>query len=749
MCIKYHPERKVFELATLHTSYQIQISELGHLIHLYYGATVNDLMDYLFEPFDAGFSPNPYAQKLSRGGSLDLYPMEYSGINCGDFRVSSLDTVTGDGVWGADLRYLRHEIKPGKYGIKGMPSSRGNDENTDSRDVQTLRITLADAVSGLEVELLYAVFEDKDVITRAARITNTSNFPIHLHKAASCCLDLPEGDWDLIHFHGRHTMERQTQRNPVLTGIHRVSSKRGASSHQQNPFVILCDRNTTEDAGDCYGMMLVYSGNHCTDVEKDQSGCVRCVMGISSEQFLWELMPGQSFDTPEVLMTYSKDGIGRLSRQYHRFIRENICKSKYMHQRRPVLINNWEATYFDFDADKILKIASQAAELGVEMIVLDDGWFGSRFDDNSGLGDWYVNETKLPGGLTPLIDRINEMGMKFGIWVEPEMVNEDSDLFRAHPGWAFTIPGREPSMSRNQLVLDLSRKDVVDWLYKTLSELLTRYNIEYVKWDMNRHLTDVYSRKLPAERQGEVFHRYVLGLYDLLERLTNTFPDVLFEGCSGGGGRFDAAMLHYSPQIWCSDDTDAIERLYIQEGTSYGYPASAVGAHVSAVPNHQTSRSTPFGTRGVAAMYGGFGYELDLSRLSAAEKEEVRGQIRRYHEYYDLIHNGDYYRLTTDSKNRDYTAWQFVSPDFKGTLVSAVMTSPRVCLGPVRIRLKGLDPKASYEIVRMETFGCKTEALHSEKKVFSGEALLEGGIVLPIMHGDYPGVQIYLNVPVS
>ena len=740
MSIRFDKEKNSFTLTTLHTSYQMQVSDLGYLIHLYYGKKTAELMDYLFEPYDVGFSPNPYELRALKGGTADAFPQEYSGANAGDYRVSSVDLISEKGIRGADLRYVDHEIHAGKYAVSGMPSAFDREDTAE-----TLKIHLCDRASGLLVELLYGVFEQEDVITRAARIINTTDTPIRLTKAASACLDLPEGEWDFIHFHGRHTMERQIERVPLMTGIQTAASRRGASSHQQNPFAIVCEREASEDFGSCYGMMLVYSGSHRIDCEKDQTGSVRLVSGIHDDGFSWKLGPGECFETPEVLMTYSGCGFGQLSRQYHRFIRDHICRSKYMHERRPVLINNWEATYFDFNDEKILKIAEQAAELGVEMMVLDDGWFGTRDDDNSGLGDWFVNEKKLVGGLKALIPKINALGMKFGIWVEPEMVNEDSDLYRAHPDWAFKVPGRQPAMSRNQLVLDLSRPEVVDYLYEVLAKLLSENPIDYVKWDMNRHLADIYSAGYPADRQGEVLHRYVLGLYDLYERLTNAFPDVLWEGCAGGGGRFDAAMLYYSPQIWCSDNTDAVERLYIQEGTSYGYPASAVGAHVSAVPNHQTGRTTPFGTRGTVAMSGGFGYELDLNKITEEEKAEVRTQIERYHEYYDMIHHGDYYRLTQDSRKYDHTAWQFVAEDKGSTLVSMVQTAPRPCTGPIRVRLKGLDPDASYEVVRTEVFGCEGGRLKNTRKVFSGEALMNGGVVLPVLSGNYPSLQMYLK----
>lgn len=445
-------------------------------------------------------------------------------------------------------------------------------------------------------------------------------------------------------------MERQLEREAVSTNIQTISSVRGSSSHHNNPFLILCQQDVTETSGACYGVMMVYSGSYQMEVERSQTGLVRVVSGIQEERFAWSLKPGETFDTPEVILSFAAEGLTPLSQQYHRFLRRNICRGPWKDKRRPVLINNWEATYFDFNTEKIVKIAEKAASLGVEMMVLDDGWFGTRNDDNQGLGDWTVNCEKLPGGLDPLIGQINALGMKFGLWIEPEMVNENSQLYRTHPDWALTLPGRKPAMGRNQLVLDLSRPEVVDYLAEAIGKLLREHHIEYIKWDMNRSMSDVYSRAFPAEQQGEIIHRYMLGVYALAERLTQGFPEVLFEGCAGGGGRFDAGMLCYYPQIWCSDDTDAIERLTIQHGTSFGYPVCTMGAHVSACPNHQTGRTTPIDTRAVVAMSGTFGYELDLGKLKRAECTAVKNQIKRFKRLNDLIRTGDYYRLTTRQK---------------------------------------------------------------------------------------------------
>lgn len=735
MSIIFDSQAKTFTLHTRRTTYQMGLGPLGHLLHLYYGERAEDCFAYLHLQRDVGFSPNPYDLRAGRGWSLDTMPQEYSGDLTGDYRLASLRLETAEGVRGAELRYVRHEIRPGKYVLDGLPTAFGGAE-----DAETLLITLRDEATGAEVTLFYGVYEAQDVITRAARVTNRGKTTITLRKAASACLDLPFGDWELLHFHGRHTMERMPERVRVMNGIQTVASRRGASSHQHNPYVILCAPDATEDSGECLAVMPVYSGSHRTDVERDQTGSVRLVTGIDDTDFSWRLLPGETFDTPEALLTFSSGGLTTLSQTWHRFLRRFVCRSRFAEAPRPVLLNSWEASYFDFTADSILALAREAKDLGMDLLVLDDGWFGARDDDFRALGDWYANERKLPGGLQPLIRQINDLGLQFGLWVEPEMVSEDSDLYRAHPDWALTMPGRKPAMGRDQLVLDLSRQDVVDWLFDTLAGILGQGGISYLKWDVNRHLSDVYSRALPADRQGEVLHRYQLGLYSLLDRLTTAFPDVLFEGCSGGGGRFDAAMLAYSPQIWCSDNTDPISRLTIQRGTSFGYPLGAMGSHVSASPNHQTGRTTPLGTRAVVAMAGALGYELDPAKLSDDERGEIRAQITRWREYEPLVLRGDHFRLRPDGEA--LCAWQLVSEDQNETLVSVVRTDSVSNSRPAHLRLKGLDTQARYELARCEFFGCTVPPAMPEKTVFSGAALCRGGITLPALYGDYPSAQL-------
>ena len=740
MSVLFEPERRIFTLLTDHSAYQMQIGPEGYLLHTYYGRACAEDFRYLHLERDCGFSPNPYALSASRGFSLDTMPQEYSGSNGADFRLPCILSDNDDGVLGVDLRYVRHEIRKGAYTLEGLPTAFAG----DGEEAETLSIVLADAATGLETELKYGVFPHRDVIARAVRIRNGGEKTVRLGKAASACLDLPFGTWDSIDFHGRHAMERQPKRNPVSDGIRTISSERGYSGHQHNPFVILCEREANEDHGECYGLMLCYSGSHQTELELDQTGALRVVSGIGERFFRWTLEPGASFDTPQLLLSFSADGIGELSRRFHRFIRRNLCRSLWTDKKRPVLLNSWEAAYLNFDEALLLRLAKDARNLGVELLVLDDGWFGDRDEDNRALGDWTPNRRKLPDGLGGLIRKVKAEGLKFGLWIEPEMVSENSDLFRAHPDWALRVPGRQPAIGRNQMVLDLSRPEIADWLYETVAGLLRENPIDYIKWDMNRAMTDLFSARLPAERQGELAHRYILGLYSVLGRLTEEFPEVLFEGCAGGGGRFDAGMLAFHPQIWCSDNTDPIARLCIQEGSSYGYPASAVGAHVSASPNHQTGRSTPFGTRAAVAMAGTFGYELDPAKLSEEERQEVRRQIAFFHRIEDLVREGDYYRLTAMEKER-FTAWQFVSEDKEKSLFTLVLTEPEGNPHPVHVRMKGLEPEKRYRLAATEYAGCLYRGDEKLPEVLSGAALMYGGLTLPRLYGDYPSVQILLE----
>ena len=728
MSIRIDHETGLITLHTLHTSYQMWADGQGVVHHLYYGPAIggSDLRGLEFYS-DCGFSPQPAGMDRQRDYSLDTLCQEYTGSGVGDYRIGCLRLAGPDGSRAADLRFVSAEAVPGKYALPGLPAACAEDGACE-----TLRLKLRDAVHGLTVTLLYGVFAQADVITRAALLENEGSGPIRLDKAASACLDLPFGKWELIHFHGRHCMERQPERVPLSHNIQTLRSARGASSHQHNPFAILAAPHTTEEAGECLGAMLVWSGNFKIECEVSQMQSTRLVAGVSDDDFSWTLEPGGQFAAPEVLFCYSDQGLSELSARYHRFLQRHIIRSPWRDKPRPILINNWEATYMDFDAQRIWDIARQARDLGVEMLVLDDGWFGERSDDSSGLGDWQFNEKKLGCTFDQLIGRVREMGLLFGLWIEPEMVCANTALYAAHPDWALSIPGRAPATGRSQLVLDMGRPDVVDYLYDLFHRLLAEHDIAYIKWDMNRNLTDVYSRALPPERQGEAAYRYMLGLYSLLDRLTRDFPQVLFEGCAGGGGRFDAGMLCYCPQIWCSDDTDAIHRIKIQYGTSFGYPPCAMGSHISASPNHQTGRSTLLSTRAVVAMAGTFGYELDLQKLTADEKEMVKAQIVRYKQLQPLLLEGRCERLTDAVTDTCFTAWQFTAPDRSRAAVSVVVIDPQANPWPIHIRLRGLDPQALYH-----------ESL--TERVYTGAALCHAGLTLPIMQGDYPAVQIMIE----
>ena len=718
MAITFNETTRIFTLTTAHTTYQMQADAQGYLLHLYYGARTAGEMDYLLNYGDRGFSGNPNSAGSDRTYSLDALPQEYPSLGTGDFRNYALNIENADGSQCCNPVYITHKIAAGKYTLKGLPFVRA-----EENEAETLKIILEDPVTKVELHLLYGVLEKEDIITRSVIIKNAGKAPVTVKKAQSACLDFLHGDYDLIKFHGRHAMERSMERMPVSHESTRIGSRRGTSSHQYNPGVILAGKNTNEDSGSCYGMLFVYSGNFLVEAEKDQYDQTRIQMGLTDELFAYPLEAGAEFTAPEVILSYTNKGLSRLSQQYHHCIMNHICQGKYVHANRPVLINSWEAAYFDFTGDTIVELAKEAKALGIDMVVMDDGWFGKRNDDNSSLGDWYVNEEKLGGTLTKLIERVNAEGVKFGIWIEPEMVSEDSDLYREHPDWAITIPGRKPVRSRNQLVLDFSRKEVRDEIFKRICAVLDQGNVEYIKWDMNRSLADIYA--------PNVTYDYVLGVYDFLEKLTNRYPDILIEGCSGGGGRFDAGMLYYTPQIWCSDNTDAINRTRIQYGTSFFYPVAAMGSHVSAVPNHQTGRVTSMHTRGVAAMSGTFGYELNPALLNAKEKAEIRAQLAQYREYQELIREGDYYRLSNPFQD-NFAAWMVVSDDRSKALVSVIRLTAEANPPAAYVTLKGMEEDAFY---REKTTG----------KVYPGAALMEAGILLPAAVSEYEAYQIELE----
>lgn len=719
MSIRYDDVNRVFELDTDNTSYRIGIADdEGFVGHIYYGRKIRSQQCGQFlRTWEGPFVPS--TNNRERCSFLDTFPTEYSGNGIGDYRESCIAVKTITGSRTTDLMYESYDIIDGKPELEGLPASFAGDEM-----VQTLILHMADKGDGLEVDLLYSVFEREDVITRSVKVRNNGDKDIRLTKVYSACIDMDDEDFEMLTLHGSWARERQMERRSIAYGKQSVSSLRGESSHQDHPFMAWMTRGSNQASGDVYGMHFVYSGNFIAQIEKSQFDSIRAVMGIHSEGFEWLLTPGDEFVAPEVVLTYSHNGIGQMSRNLHDFYRGHLIRSKYLHQKRPVLINNWEATYFDFDTDKLIAIAKSASEHGIEMLVMDDGWFGHRNDDATSLGDWFVNENKIKGGLKHLVDEVNKLGLKFGIWMEPEMISPDSELYRKHPDWAFSVPERTATLSRNQYVLDLSRKEVRDYVYECVYKVISSANIEYVKWDMNRQLTDIGSMEFTGDRQGELTHRYVLGVYELQERLVRDFPDLLLENCSGGGARFDPGMLYYSPQIWCSDDTDAIERLSIQEGTELIYPLSTMGAHVSDCPNHTVGRTTPFMTRAHVALAGTFGYELDITKISDEERMVIPEQVALYHKYNDLVREGDYYRIASYRENGLYDCWMVVAKDKSEALVTYVQVLGKPNVHSRKIKLLGLDEAADYR-------------LDGTDKVYGGDLLMNAGLLIEKMCGDY------------
>ena len=712
---------RLFTINTANTTYQMKADRYGNLLHLYYGRRTEGSMEYLLTYADRGYCANIYDAGEDRTYSLDFLPQEFPVSGTGDMRSPALILEYGNGAQGCDLRFDSFRVLDGKYGLKGLPAVYADPEES-----QTLEIVLKDTAGMAEVTLLYGVIPSLDIITRSVLVRNTSKEKIRIEKIMSASFDRVTGKYDLITFYGRHCMERNFERTPVAHMEQCIGSRRGTSSHQFNPMMILAEKETTERAGGCYSMQFVYSGGFSGSAGMDQFDQTRMQLGLMQEKFSYPLAPGESFTAPEVIMSYSAEGFGKLSNNLQECIRKHVCRGKWRDQVRPVLLNSWEAYYMDFDGADILALAEQASVLGMDMVVLDDGWFGKRNDDLSGLGDWFVNEEKLGGRMKELIYWVHRKGLKFGLWIEPEMVNEDSDLYRAHPDWAMTLPGRKPVRGRQQLVLDFSRKEVVDAIFESICKVLDEDTVDYIKWDYNRSIADVYSHT--ADHQGKVLYDYILGLYDFLDRLGRRYPDMLIEGCSGGGGRFDAGMLYYTPQIWCSDNTDAIDRLRIQYGTSFGYPACCMGAHVSVSPNEQNGRVTPLATRGIVAMSGTFGYELNPEKLSAQEKDEIRAQIKRRAEVAELIHSGKYYRLT-DPFDGEAAAWEFVSGDRSDVLLSVVNLEIHGNRPVTYIRMQGLESGCFY---RDEESG----------KVYPSDALMEMGLPMPAPFGDYGSLQI-------
>lgn len=727
MGITYFEKEKIFKLDTKNTSYVIAIVDKeGFVGHAYYGKRLEEAdLAYLTRIYEGVRTPETNAR--DRLSFYDAFPMEYPTHGIGDFRESALRIEDAEGHWATKLTYRSHEIFKGKKKLAGLPATWCEKDE----DCQTLELTLEDKEAKLAVVLSYSVFYDVDAVVRHARIINESDKTVYVTKAMSASFDLDNNEYDKIILYGSWARERHIDRTPVNYGIQMSRSNRGEGGHQEHAFTALLEKNADQNKGEVYGMDLIYSGNFRTLQERNQFDNIRMMTGINPEDFKWELTSGAEFQTPEAVLVYSDEGLGGMSRNFHDLYRNHLIRGSYRDKKRPILINNWEATYFNFDTEKLLSIARQAAPLGIEMLVMDDGWFGNRFDDNRALGDWEVNEEKLQGGLKYLVDEVNKLGLKFGIWFEPEMISPESELYKAHPDWAFSVPGREPGLARNQLVLDIAREEVADYIFEKVAKVLRSANIEYVKWDMNRPLADIASSALPKERQGEIFHRYVLGVYRMQERLITEFPNLLLENCSGGGARFDAGMLYYSPQIWCSDDTDAIERLEIQEGTALIYPLSAMGAHVSDCPNHTVGRSTPFSTRGIVALAGTFGYELDITKISEEERNQIPQQTAMYHKYNDLVRTGDYYRMASYRENHYYDAYMVVSKDKKEALATFVMVKRRPNPRSRNLKLLGLDPEKTYRI-------------EGQDRTYLGSTLMNAGIFVEDGWGDNQAQLIHI-----
>lgn len=727
MKITYEEKSRCFKLDTKRTSYVIGIAgEEGFTGHAYYGARISDEdVSYLLR---TGEQPGlPSADSRDRSAFLDSFPWEYPGNGVGDYRESAISILDQNGNTAVSFCYAGYEIFPGKKKLPGLPATFGGET-----DCMTLELRLKDETAGLRATLSYSIFDDADAVIRSVCIENCGTETVALTKVYSASLDMDASDYRMLTLHGSWARERQMEYRQIGYGKQSVGSTRGESSHQEHPFLALVSEDASQETGEVYGFHFVYSGNFIAQAEKNQFDSLRVVMGIHPQDFCWQLAPGECFYAPEVVCVYSDHGLGGMTRTLHDLYRKHLIRSHYRDKKRPILINNWEATYFDFDTEKLLAIARKAKECGIEMLVMDDGWFGRRNDDNTSLGDWQVNEKKLPGGLQALVSEVNRIGLQFGIWFEPEMVSPDSDLYRRHPDWAIALPGRIPCRSRNQYVLDLSRQEVRDYVYEAVASLLRSANISYVKWDMNRQLTDLGSHGLPRERQGELLHRYVLGVYELQERLIREFPMLLLENCSGGGARFDPGMLYYSPQIWCSDDTDAVERLKIQEGTMLLYPLSAIGAHVSDCPNHTVGRYVPFETRGNVALAGTFGYELDITRILPEERAQIPAQVAAYHRYHDLICNGDYYRLASYRENGEYDCYGVVAKDKSEALFTFVQVLNRPNVRSRRIRLAGLEAGIPY---RMDHTG----------EVYCGDTWMCAGVDIGGFSGDFQSRLLHLS----
>ncbi|MBR1530102.1 MAG: alpha-galactosidase [Oscillospiraceae bacterium] len=717
--IRIDEKTGIFALYTKHTVMILQVVD-GFVGMPYYGEKIRLAeTDYLCRTDIRPFTPEQLPGEAVSFHSA--FPHAYPFYGCGNFREPAFRAEQQDGSDTCCLKYIGCSMYKQKPKIPQLPQSFTKNCNTE-----TLILYLHDEQAGVLAEVIYTLFQDSDIIAQSVRIQNQGEYPVMLRRVLSSCLCL-EGELELITLNGTWARERYMQREPVGYGVKSIGSINGASSHTHNPFIAAVRPETTETQGEAWGMAFVYSGNFYACAEKDFQDKTQIMMGIHPDTFCWELESGKSFYTPEVLLNYSCRGLGRFSRNYHDFIRNHIIRSKYQYQERPVLVNSWEAFYFDFDSEKLLHLADTALACGLDMLVIDDGWFGHRDSDDSSLGDWFVNEKKIPQGMEWLGEQIQERNLKLGLWFEPEMISPDSELFQAHPDWAVQIPDRSITMSRNQYVLDLTRPEIRSYIFRSMADVIHEADISYIKWDMNRQITEAYTPSLPAHRQKEFFHRYILAVYEIQERLLKTFPDLMIENCAGGGGRFDCGMLYYSPQIWCSDNTDACDRAEIQLGTSLCYPPSCMGAHISACPNHIIGRKTDFMTRAHVALAGTFGYELDLMRMRQSEIQQIQTQIELYHEYSHLTREGSFYRLL---QNACHIAWEFASPNRTEILVTVIQIRNKANQPRMHLKLQGLLPDSFYIF---------------DGKVYTGSQLMRIGIPVPLMWGDGVSSLLYLT----
>ena len=711
MSIQGNASNRLFHLQTKHTSYVFHVIEDGSLGQLYYGPKIPFKDDYANlntrEEHDCTNTRTDEDVEFQ----AELLKQEYAGLGKGDYRYPAFQITYPNGSRTSEFQYRDYELKDGKERLTGLPSTFADDSN----DSQTLTVKLADG--DLELQLHYTVFADEDVIVRSTTFVNHGK-TVFLNRALSAQLDLPDADYDFIQFAGSWSRERHLHRSHLRPGTQSISSLRTASSHQENPFFMLARPHTDNNQGAVFGFNFVYSGNFLDSVEVDQFDTTRVLIGINPDEFGWKLNSGDSFQTPEVIFSYTDNGFNALSQQLGAFYAQHLINPHFAHQERPILINNWEATFMDFTEDKLMPIVERAKELGIEMFVLDDGWFGHRDDDRSSLGDWFVDGKKFNHGIAGFAKRVHDLDMKFGLWFEPEMISIDSKLYQTHPEWMIKTPGRGQTPGRHQFVLDMSRQEVVDYLFGLMSHIIQDAKLDYIKWDMNRNITEMYGADLPADQQLEFSHRYILGVYDLYDRLTKAFPDVLFESCASGGGRFDLGMMYYAPQAWCSDDTDAVERIKIQDGTSYGYTPSMWGAHVSAVPNDQVGRLTSIDMRAKVAYFGAFGYELDVTELSDEEQATIKQQVAFYKQYRKLFQFGTFYRLETPDTSDNVYGWETVSPDKQTAIGMRYQILNGANPAYIRYYFKGLDPERRYTV-------------NDGSEVFSGAELMNAGYFVP------------------